>query len=172
MWESFLIIFQITQDYTDHYRRLLNALYDLTDLLGPIQMDSTTFADSEMVSQSLVKLYIHIIELWVKAIRLYSVSKWKRFCTAFRSTWFNYSDEYNTFQTSLKKDLTRLKSAIRAEHHREVRALKDGTQSLRFILIWQKAYPVTHRHHGTPYHELALPIADRPGGQRCLRSRP
>lgn len=98
-------------------------------------MESTTFADSEMVSQSLVKLYIHIIEFWVKAIRLYSVSKWKRFRMAFRSTWVNYSDEYNAFQTSLKKDLTLLKSTVRAEHHREVRALKDGTYLLCFLFV-------------------------------------
>jgi hypothetical protein len=109
----------VVQGHASDSERLLKALVDISAWLEPISMEARTFADSVMVSKSLVALYTHIISFWAKACRVYSSSKRTRLFSAVKAIWTDYNKEFAVLKQSMDQELKFFLAAATAEHHRE-----------------------------------------------------
>lgn len=122
IWGSLKLLLTIAHLSSEVYKKICESFMMVGENFQIMGLLADTFAQSDLVSDCIVRYYCSILRFWRKTLKHFRRNK---IINLFRGAWYNYDREFGDFEHEMKR--------LRDESHQAANAIymNEGKQALK-----------------------------------------
>ena len=100
IWGSLKVLLTIAHQSSEMYKKICESFMVVGESFQIVGLLADTFAQSDLVSDCIVRYYCSILRFWRKTLKHFRRNK---IINLFRSPWYNYDREFGNFEREIKR---------------------------------------------------------------------